>query len=123
MNLTIIVPVAIGILTFLVCAVVKRFLPRRLRTPQPAAAVPRAEAIQAIRASLEDLHRQLGESPVSAPGTRKKSAIGILSRCGISSSDIAQHLRVSRGEVDLMIQVDRRRAQREQQELVLSGAK
>ena len=107
MNLAIIIPFLFGIAAFLICVVVKRYMPKRLnnnRRSLAAASIPqRAEAIQSIRASLEDLYRQLDAPPVAAVAPHKKSAIGILYRCGISSYDIAEQLRLSRGEVDLTV--------------------
>jgi hypothetical protein len=120
MTLTIISPFLFGIFAFITCALIYRFLPRllrRLRQKRVKVTGPlHAEAIRSIRASLADIYQQLEDSPVVDSGPQKKSAIGILYRCGIPGSDIADQLRLSRSEVDLTIQVDRHRAQRKVQE-------
>ena len=120
MTLTIIGPFLVGIFVLIICALICRFLPsllRRRRQKRVKARGPRrAESIRSIRASLTDIYHQLEDSPVEDSGPQKKSAIGILYRCGIPGADIAEQLRLSRSEVDLTIKVDRHRVQRKVQE-------
>lgn len=114
MYLEIVLPVASAMLVVLGGGLIRKHWRRRRARTQAActALVPAAplQAIDFIKASLEDIYQQLDRAPVEDSGARRTSAVLALDRYGVSASEIAQHLRMSGDEADLMIQVHRRRA-------------
>lgn len=115
-NFEIVGPVIAGMLSFVMCAVTNRLIGLRRRKPAIARPpVPPAglEVIHSIRSSLHEISQEIETSPVVDRSARKASTILRLAQCGVPAPEIARHVQMSRGEVDLMIQVDRQRAQRD----------
>jgi hypothetical protein len=58
-----------------------------------------------MRASLIDLRQQLEIDPFRTSGQTGRTKVLLLHRCGMPLSEIAEHLNLSRFEVDLIVQV------------------
>lgn len=115
-NFEIVEPVGLGMAAFVACAGARRLLPllRRCRERRAQAAPNRSgkESLQSIQSGLREIYQQLDSPAADQTLSQKVSSIQSLYRCGISSSEIAQHLHMSRGEVELAIVADRHRVER-----------
>lgn len=119
MNLEFVGPVLTGMLSFVVCALANRFIRSRRGSPAIARVPPPAaepEVLKSIRSSLHEISREFETSPLPERRSQNRSKILLLSGCGIPAPEIARHLQMSRDEVDLMIQVERKRTQGQIQE-------
>jgi hypothetical protein len=80
---------------------------RRRRKPAPAPVESEnvSEMISRMRASLIDLRQQLEIDPFRTSSTNGRTKVLLLHRCGMPLSEIAEHLNISRFEVDLIVGV------------------
>jgi len=60
-----------------------------------------------LRASLLELRRQLEEDPFRGKECNQRTKVLILHRCGMPIVEIADHLDLPEGEVDLIVQLAR----------------
>jgi DNA-binding NarL/FixJ family response regulator len=115
-NFEIVGSVGIGMAAFFACVGAKSLLPRlrraRLSPTKDAPSRSGKESLQSIQSGLSEIYQQLDSPAADQTLSQKVSSIQSLYRCGISSSEIAQHLHMSRGEVELAILADRHRVER-----------
>jgi hypothetical protein len=79
---------------------------RRSAIPVPVEASENVtEMISRMRASLIDLREQLEIDPFRSSGQSGRTKVLLLYRCGMPLAEIADHLSLSRFEVDLIVQV------------------
>jgi hypothetical protein len=79
---------------------------RRIRRSAPAIPVEkRSEMLAGLRASLIELRRQLEEDPFRGKECNQRTKVLILHRCGMPIVEIADHLGLPEGEVDLIVEL------------------
>ncbi len=78
---------------------------RRRRPVPPVPTEKRVEMLAGLRASLVELRRQLEEDPFRGKDCNQRTKVLILHRCGMPVVEIADHLDLPQGEVDLIVQL------------------